>query len=196
MRIFLVLIGFLILNQSAAQCPGKSPFWGLNCFLNSDFMTKFEEARTKAEQSVRDFKRLHGEEQFADEDVERVIDAYNSSANTFNEVLYKIKGDLLDKKMRKFVVSSPDDYATLIEAELNKAKTTYANSYQKAVAEVTNGRVTGMAFMLLLPEIIKYGKLAFELFQKIKAEIKKYNDSLFEQYLIEPYRFHSWDEIN
>lgn len=180
---------------SAQDCPGKSPFWGLNCFLSSDFITKFEEARSRAELSVKDFNKLAQEEEFSDEDIERVMDAYNKSANSFNEVLYKIKDDLLDKKRRKIITESPDAYATLIEAELNKAKGVYANSYQKAVAEVTGGRITGMPFILLLPEIIKYGKLAFEIFQKIKSEVKKYNEKLIDDYLIQPYRFKSWDEV-
>ena len=197
MKIHLIISVFLLCSiaLTAQDCPGKSPFWGLNCFLSSDFMIKFEEARTKAEQSVRDFNKLSQEEEYSDEDIERVMDAYNNSANRFNEVLYKIKSDLLDKQKRKIITKSPDDYASIIEAELNKAKTVYANTYQKAVSEVTGGKVTGMAFIILLPEIIKYGKLAFEIFQKIKTEIKQYNDKLIEDYLIQPNRFKSWDEV-
>ena len=198
MKIHHIIISILLLCRvalTAQDCPGKSPFWGLNCFLSSDFMIKFEEARTKAEQSVRDFNKLSQEEEYSDEDIERVMDAYNNSANRFNEVLYKIKSDLLDKQKRKIITKSPDDYASIIEAELNKAKTVYANTYQKAVSEVTGGKVTGMAFIILLPEIIKYGKLAFEIFQKIKTEIKQYNDKLIEDYLIQPNRFKSWDEV-
>ena len=192
--LFLFIMGSSIQAQDI-ECPGKSPYWGLNCFLSSDFMTKFEAARSKAEQSVKDFKKMAATEEYSDEDIERVTDAYNKSANRFNEVLYKIKEDILDKKKRKIITQSPGDYATIIEAELDKAKAVYANSYQKAVTEVTGGKITGTPFLLLLPEIIKYGKLAFEIFQKIKTEIKKYNESLMEEYLIEPNRFHSWDEM-
>lgn len=198
MRVFVIAFFALIVlpGQIQAQCPGTSPYWGLNCFLNSDFITKFEEARTKAEQSVRDFKQLAAVEEFSEEDVEKVMDAYNASANNFNQVLYKIKEDLLNKKKRKFILQYSDNYSLEIENVLNGAKTFYSNNYQKTVTEVTDGRITGTPLLLLLPEIIKYGKLAFELFQKIKAEVKKYNDAMFEQYLVQPYRFHSWDEIN
>ena len=190
-------IVFLSVQLNAqGDCPGTSPFWGLNCFLNSDFIVKFEEARNRAEQSVHDFKALHQLEGFDDSEVERVMDAYNASANQFNNILYKIKEDLLDKKKRKYIIRFPDDYALQIETELNKAKEYYSNTYQRAVTEVTDGRVQSSAFLLLLPELIKYGKLAFELFQKIKKEVKKYNEALFDQHLIEVYRFHSWDEIS
>lgn len=194
--LFLVFIMCSSIFKSAAQCPGTSAFWGLNCFLNSNFIINFEQARNKASESVRDFKNLNKLEKFNEEDVERVIEAYNSSADVFNNVLYKIKEDLLDKKKRKLIINFSDDYAVQIESVLNKAKEFYANSYQREVARVTEGRITGTPLLLLLPEIIKYGKLAFELFKKIKAEMKKYNESIIEENLIIPYRFRSWNEIN
>jgi hypothetical protein len=193
--IFLFTV-MVINGQIMAQCPGKSPFWGLNCFLNSDFINKFEEVRNKAEQSVRDFKQLAAAEGYSDDDVERVKDAYNASANNFNNVLYKIKGDLLDRNKRKLIVREPDIYLNEVDVVLRKAKASYANTYQKTVTEVTGGRITATPLLILLPELIKYGKIAFEIFQKIKAEVKKYNDAMFEQYLVQPNRFHSWDEIN
>ncbi len=178
-----------------AQCPGTSPYWGLNCFLNSDFILKFEEARTRMEQSAYDFKALAKLEDFSEADVLRVVDAYNASANRFNDVLYKIKDDLLDRHKRKFLVRYPDDYALQIEAELNKASNFYSDNYARTVTELTDGRVQTVTFLALLPEIIKYGKLAFALFNKIKQEVRQYNEGMIDQYLIETHRFHSWDEI-
>ncbi len=178
-----------------AQCPGSSPYWGLNCFLNSDFIMKFEEARTRMAQSAHDFKALAKLEDFSEADVLRVVDAYNASANRFNDVLYKIKDDLLDRRKRKFLVRYPDDYALQIEAELNKASNFYADTYARTVTDLTDGRVQTVSFITLLPEIIKYGKLAFALFNKIKKEVRQYNEGMIDQYLIETHRFHSWDEI-
>jgi hypothetical protein len=197
MRLLLYLFFLLLLgNQLVAQCPGTSPYWGLNCFLNSDFIMKFEETRSRAEQSVHDFKRLAVMEDFSEAERQQVRDAYNASANQFNEVLYRIKGDLLDRHKRKFLIRYPDDYALQIEAELNKASNFYAETYARTVTELTGGRVQTISFLTLLPELIKYGKMAIALFNKVKKEIKKYNESLFDQYLIEAHRFHSWDEIN
>jgi hypothetical protein len=173
---------------------GKSTYWGLNQFLNTDFISKYEEARNRAERSVTDFKHIQSE--FSPDQVTAVMDAYNASAERFNQVLYKIKEDILDKSKRKFIIQYPDDYARQIEGELNRAKEFYANTYQRQIVDVTQGRITGTPFLALLPEIIKYGKLAFQLFQSIKAEMKKYNESMLEEYLIQPYRFHSWNELN
>jgi hypothetical protein len=176
-----------------AAAQGHSTYWGLNQFLNTEFINKYEEARDRAEQSVKDFKTIQSE--FSPEEVSSVMDGYNASAERFNQVLYKVKDDLLDKQKRKFIIQFPDDYARQIEGELNRAKDFYANNYQRRLVEVTDGRITGTPLLLLLPEIIKYGKIAFQLFQSIKAEMKKYNESMMDQYLIQPYRFKSWNEL-
>jgi hypothetical protein len=168
-------------------------YWGLTQFLNSDFIQKFVEARSRAEQSVIDFKRIQSE--FSEEDITAVMDGYNASAERFNQIMYKVKEDLLDKQKRKFIVQFSDDYARQIEGELNRAKDFYADSYQRQLVRVTNGRITGTPLLVLLPEIIKYGKIAFQIFQSIKAEMKKYNDSMLEEYLILPNRFKSWNEL-
>ena len=183
------------LGGLTAQCPGSSPYWGLNCFLNSEFILKFEEARSRMEQSAYDFKALAELEDFSDEEVQLVIDAYNASATRFNDVLYKIKDDLLDRRKRKFLIRYPEDYAMQIEADLNQATNYYQNTYGRTVTELTAGRIQTVSFLVLLPEIIKYGKLAFALFNKIKQEVRKYNEEMIDQYLIESHRFHSWDEI-
>ena len=134
-------------------------------------------------------------EGFEEAEVQRVMDAYNAAANRFNDVLYKVKDDLLDKRKRKFLVRYPDDYALQIEAELNKASNYYDDTYARLVTELTGGQVQTVAFLTLLPEIIKYVKVGLALFQKVKKEIRKYNDEMLELYLIQNHRFHSWDEI-
>jgi hypothetical protein len=195
MQKILLLIGYGLfsLSLSAQSMGGSSPFVGLNQFINSGFIQKFDEARTKAENSAKDFKKIQGE--FSEEDVQAVADAYNAAAEEFNQILYKVKDDLLNKQQRKTIIRSPDIYAAGIEGLLTRAKENYANTYQKKVTQVTGGRITGIAFLVLLPELIKYGKIAFEIFKQIKSEIKKYNDQMMDTYLVQPYRFHAWDEL-
>ncbi len=193
MRFQILLIFLFAAVASFAQPKGNSTYAGLTQFLNTEFVQKFEQSRNKAEQAVRDFNRIKDE--FAPEDVMRVMDAYNASAEQFNQVLYNIKADLLDRQKRKFIIQYPQDYSRQIETDLNVAKDYYQSHFQNVVFEVTGGRVSGMPFLALLPEIIKYGKIAFQIFQNIKAEIKKYNDSILEDHLIQPYRFHSWNEL-
>jgi hypothetical protein len=193
-----ILLTFLFLNAFAgifAQ-PGRgtnSPYAGLNKFLATDFIKKFDEARDNAEEGIKNFKRL--KTQYSASDVDRVISAYNASADRFNDVLYKIKDDLLDKDRRKLIIASPDTYADAMENQLNRAKDFYAANFQRTVTEVTQGSITGSAFLLLLPELLNYLNVAFGAFQSFKTEIKKYNEAMLEQYLIAPHRFRSWEEI-
>ncbi|MBK8503366.1 MAG: hypothetical protein IPL46_14790 [Saprospiraceae bacterium] len=196
MRLLSYITGFiLILTSISIDAQTKNTaYWGLTQFLNSDFIQKFEEARNRAEQSVSDFKRIQSE--FSEEDITAVMDGYNASAERFNQIMYKVKDDLLDKQKRKFIIQFADDYARQIEGELNRAKDFYADSYQRQLVRVTDGRITGTPLLVLLPEIIKYGKMAFQIFQQIKAEMKKYNESMLEEFLIIPNRFKSWNELS
>lgn len=185
---FFVLI--ILLSDSAFA---QNTLNGLQQFLSTDFMSKFNEARRKSEESVQNFKQI--QQDYSEEDIQRVMDAYNASADKYNNILIKIKEDLLNKQTRKFLIASPDTYASSIESELNEAKDFYANNYVKVVTKVTEGRITGTPFLVLLPEIIKYGKLAWELFKGFKAELRLYNDSILEQKLVRPNSFSSWNGI-
>ena len=193
--LLLVLCAVITTSAQPPTLPklGNSPYWGLNSFLNSDFMTKFEECRTRAEQSVIDFKRIQNE--FSEEDRQKVMDAYNASANKFNDILYQIKTDLLDRNKRKFIIQYPDAYAKQIETDLNRAKDFYAANYQTQLQRVTDGRITGSALIVLLPEIIKYGQLAFQIFKQLQGEIKKYQTDMLDAHLFVPYKFHAWGEL-
>ncbi len=189
----ILILLFCFTELISQNCPGSSPYWGLNCFLNTDFLKDFEESRNRAEQSIRDFKRIQNE--YDPKQVEQVMTAYNNSADRFNQILLKIKGDMLNKAVRKYIVNNPDGYAKQVSFDLNEARDFYANNYQKIVVEVTNGQITGASFLTLLPQIIQYGKLAFQLFQKLQAELKKYNNTLLDTHLIEHNKFHTWSEV-
>ena len=167
---------------------------GLQQFLSTDFMRKFNEARRKSEESVQNFKQI--QQDYSEENIQRVMDAYNASADKYNNILIKIKADLLNKQKRKLLISAPDDYARSMEVELNEATDFYANNYVKVVTEVTERRITGTPFLALLNEMIKYSKLAWELFKGFKAELRLYNDTILEERLVRQNSFSSWNGIN
>ena len=194
MKASYLFIMVIMAHSASLLAQSSSTYVALNQFLNTDFFREFQTMKQKAEKSVLDFKRI--QHKYDDEDIEAVIDAYNSSAEMFNASLYNIKNDLLHKKKRKYIVQFPTDYSKQIETDLYRAKEYYANTYQREVAQVTNGEISGVAILAILPDVIKYTKLAFEIVKKIQSEIKKFNEELLNQYLIEAYRFRMWDEIN
>ena len=132
---------------------------------------------------------------YSKEEVDNVISAYNSSADYFNAALNNIKADLMHREKRKYLINYPEAYSKQVEADLYRAKEYYANTFQKEITQLTNGQITGSALIALLPQIMKYTKLAIEVIRKVDAEIKKMNEAILDQYLVQPYRFKHWDEI-
>ena len=101
----------------------------------------------------------------------------------------------MHKEKRKYLITYPDSYSKQVESDLYRAKEYYANTFQKEITELTNGQITGTALLVLMPQIIKYAQMAIEAIKRIDSEIKKMNEAILDQYLVEPYRFKHWDEI-
>ena len=178
---------------STSSATAQSVFGALNLFLSQDFFSEYEELRNRSEESVRQFKYV--QYKYSEEDVTDVIYAYDASARYYNSVLENIKKDLLNKKKRKYMVQFPEDFAKKTEADLYKAKEFYENTFQKEIIRVTDGEITGMAFLAMMPQIIGYAKTAFSIYKKMKKEMKKFNNNLLDKHLIEKYRFKTWEEI-
>ena len=189
MKLHLFLFS-LILNISL---QAQSPYQALNEFLNSPFLIEFEEMKERAEISVSDFKIIA--QQYPEEEVLLIKDSYNASADYFNRVLENIKQDMLNRKKRKYMFDFPKSYTKQIEADLYRAKEYYANTYQKEVINLTSGKIEASGMVAMLPDLLKYAKIAVELIKRLKDEIRKFNESMLDQYLIEAYRFQYWDEI-
>lgn len=173
---------------------GQSVYSALNAFLSEDFFKEYDVLCERAEDAVRQFKFV--QHKYSPSEVEDVKNAYNASANYFNAVVVNIKNDLLNKQKRKFMLQFPEDYAKQVEADLIRAQEFYEANFQKEIVKVTNGEITGVAFLALLPELIGYAKTAFAAYKKIRAEINKFNEDLLTKQLVKPYTFRTWDEIN
>jgi hypothetical protein len=192
-RLFVLCALALAAGLVRGQGGINDPYYALNLFLSTDFFKQYDAMRIRAENSVKDFKRI--QYRYSDEEVKAVSDAYNASAEYFNQVLYNIKGDILNKEKNKYIIQFPADYSKQIEADLYRAKDFYSNTYQKELSRVTNGELNGFAILALLPQIMQYAPMAIELFKKIQEQMKKFNENMLDQYLIQPYHFKTWDEI-
>jgi hypothetical protein len=191
MKYFIITIFLLIATlPTRAQ---SSTVVALKSLQNTPFFTEFAELQERSQSAVRNFKVI--QDRYSKEEVENVIYAYNSSAEYFNAALRNIKADLMHKEKRKYLIRYPDAYSKQVEADLYRAKEYYSNTFQKEVTTLTNGQITGNALIMMLPQILKYAKLAVEVIKQVDSEIKKMNDAILEQYLVTPYRFKNWDEI-
>jgi len=191
MRNFIISATLVFLTTNT-YCQVKT-YKALNIFINQEFFVEFKDMRLKSEDAVRKFKYV--QHKYTDEEIEDVMLAYNGSADYFNRILLNVKNDLLDKRKRNFIIEFPEDYGKQVQADIYIAKEFYQNTFQKEIMLVTNGEITGFALLAVLPQVIKYGKVAFAVYNRIKNEMKKFNEDLLNKHLIEPFRFKSWDEI-
>jgi hypothetical protein len=182
----------LLLTQNSLF--GQDVYIGLRQFMDTNFMREYEKMRDESERTVRRFKRDAG--RYSEDQVQYVANAYNDSAEQFNQTLYNIKGDILDKQKRRFIVLYPDDYSKQVECDLYRAKDFYSKNFQRAMVEVTGDGSETSSFLLALTTLITVGQGAFDLFVRFKDEWKRYNEGILNKYLIEEYRFRLWDEIN
>jgi hypothetical protein len=188
--LLLSFMAIIVASSSFAQ-SGAVP--ALQTLQQTPFFNDFKELRDRSQTAVKNFKAIQG--RYSKEQVDNVVYAYNSSADYFNAALQNIKADLMQKEKRKYLIAYPDSYSKQVEADLYRAKEYYANTFQKEITELTNGQITGTALLVLLPQIIKYAQMAIEVVKRIDSEIKKMNEAILDQYLVEPYRFKHWDEI-
>lgn len=186
----IICFAILVAHQVKSQ---SSSIVALKTLQSTEFFNEYRELRERSQTAVKNFKIIQN--RFSKEEIDNVIYAYNSSADYFNSALQNIKADLMQKDKRRYLISYPESYSKQVEADLYRAKEYYANTFQKEVTELTNGQITGAALIALLPQVIKYAKLAIEMIREIDSQIKKMNETVLDQYLIEPYRFKSWDEI-
>lgn len=191
MKTTLLLVVLVVMASPFVR--GQSAPVALKSLQNTQFFTEFKVLRERSQTAVKNFKIIQG--RYSKEQVDNVIYAYNSSADYFNAALRNIKTDLMHKEKRKYLINYPEAYSKQVEADLYRAKEYYSNTFQKEVTELTNGQITGAALIALLPQILKYTQLAIEVIKRVDNEIKKMNEAVLDQYLIEPYRFKSWDEI-
>lgn len=187
--LFSIIMGLI----STAAWSQSGAVAALNTLQQTAFFNEFKELKDRSETAVRNFKTIQG--RYSEEEVANVASAYNSSADYFNAALLNIKKDLMHKEKRKYLISYPEAYSKQVEADLYRAKEYYANTFQKEVVQLTNGQITGSALIALMPQILKYTQLAIEVIRRVDSEIKKMNEAVLDQHLVEPYRFKRWNEI-
>ncbi|MDW3645426.1 MAG: hypothetical protein R8P61_00010 [Bacteroidia bacterium] len=182
---FSILLG-LFSFQSQAQGP-------LNKITESRFMQELDSIKIRAEKSVRDFKAI--QHLYTEEDVKLVSDSYDASAGLFNNMLLIVKEDLLDKKKRKFIREYPEDYSKQMMADLYQAKIFYETNYMADVTMVTNGQVTGFAWLGTAIMVFELAKEGWAVLQQVKEGWDDLKESAIDNRLIERYRFRLWEEL-
>ncbi len=195
LKSFQLLVCFFFILATLPAQNNSGIYTTLNVFLGSDFFVEYKNIRSRAEEAVINFEREKAIYDYSEEEVNKVMSAYNSSAEYFNLVLKNIQRDMMQKHKRKYMARFPEDYAKQVEMDLARAKEFYEATFKKEVSDLTEGRITGAGFLAQIPVLIKYIKAGISLIKKIDKEIKKMNMKMLDTYLYEPNRFRMWDEI-
>lgn len=187
-KIYFILFYILIALQLSAQ---NSTYKGLNELLSTEFFEKYKSLKTDIEDKVIQVKLE--EYKYHEEDMDALIESYNASAEYYNRIIEKVKNDLLKRRERKKLIAFPDAYVKDLGIKLERAEEYYASTFGDEYYNLTGN--TAAIPIGLINDIIKYAQIAIELVKAIKKEVKKYNEKLLDEYLIQPYKFKTWDEI-
>ena len=165
----------------------------LRGFLQTPFMTRFQDMRSEAEATVRSFKQEQN--RYRPQDVARVQVAYDQTARRFNMVLENIKSDFLNSEKMKFIAKFPETYSQGMELELYRLSDFYAQNFQQALSDVTGSSVDGSPLVLILAELIGLTKGLVGHLNELKRQSRLYTEASLNRFLVQPYRFPSWQEI-
>lgn len=189
---FFVALGLCIGTTLAAQTNKiEGP---LQNFVNTSFMLKFKDVKIEAEAAVRRFKLQSP--QLDPLAVQQVQTGYEQSAYRFNQLLFQIKGDFLNSKKVKYISDFPDDYLRSLELELHQLTEFYAIHFLQPLADANETQVDGSAAVLLIVELVGLTKGLLNYFAQVRQHSRQFSEAYLLQYLIQPFRFRTWDEIS
>jgi hypothetical protein len=165
----------------------------LHGFLQTEFMSKFRELKIEAESLAATFKARAMT--MPPQDVARVKKAYIKVADQFNLQLLEIKRDFLDRKKMKLIQHDQSMYAQSLQYRMRALKEMYANDFEIVVAEVTGTDAYSAIPIATILSLVKLAKDFAEYLINAHYEAKRVKEEHLNMYLIEPYRFRDWMEI-
>lgn len=165
----------------------------LHGFLQTEFMLKFRELKIEAESLAATFKAQANN--IPPAEVAKVKKAYIKVADQFNLQLVEIKRDFLDKKQMKMIRFNKEVYANSLQFKLRELKDVFSHDFEMVVAEVTGSDQYSAIPLAAILGLIKLAQDFTEYLISASYEAKRVKEEHLNQYLIEPYRFRDWVEI-
>lgn len=166
---------------------------GLKNFMKTPFMMKYRELKLDAESLAGTFKALA--QNFDPKEVGRVRKAYNVIANKFNAQLLEIKEDFMDRKKLKVIRQNPEMYSNSLQFKLRELKDEYSQTFEKVVAEVSGNDSYSAVPLAAIFSLIKLSIDFTNYLASTNYASRQLKDEHLQRYLLEPYRFLTWDEI-
>ncbi|NND34156.1 MAG: hypothetical protein HKN76_16330 [Saprospiraceae bacterium] len=165
----------------------------LHGFIQTEFMLKFRDLKIEAESLAATFKAQANN--IPPTEVAKVKKAYIKIADQFNRQLVEIKRDFLDRKKMKMIRFNRDVYSNSLQYKLRELKDVFAHDFERVVAEVTGSDEYSAIPLAAILGLIKLAQDFTEYLVNARYEAKRVKEEHLNQFLIEPYRFRDWVEI-
>ncbi len=162
-------------------------------FLRTEFMLQYKDLKIEAESLAATFKAQAN--RIPPQDVARVKIAYTRIADQFNRLLVDIKRDFMDRKKMKLIRTNKEVYANSLQYRLRELQDGYSQDFERVAAEVTGSDMYAAVPLAAIFGLIKLAKDFTEFIIRSNYEARRVKEEHLNQYLLEPYRFRSWFEI-
>ena len=130
---FISLFAFLSAQVGFAQSQRQKANWDEALFFlnKTDFCDKYKEYKAKMEKDVTSFLSNKDNLKVSKENLDAVQKAYQKSAEKFDLVFDKMKGDFANAGKRKQISKAPEDFAKAYKADLLEAYNFYVENCQQ-----------------------------------------------------------------
>ncbi len=201
--LLLLLCGYSVSLTAQTLSDAEESVYRLT---DAGFLDLYKDYRSETEMYVAIFKT--NQNQYSPEDVVKMRATYRRTSEAFEDFIYDIRNDLLDKKARKTIQKDAEAYVTQKLEELNQTYLEYYLSrFQPTYASIAEGKsedsMALAAERMAGPEIplALIAPLAQATMQVVDFLDKKGDRDLealkkvLEQEWISPHKFREWDDI-
>ncbi|MCP4437872.1 MAG: hypothetical protein GY810_02930 [Aureispira sp.] len=188
MKNLLLVIGMLsITNLSFAQKIDKA----LEQFMETAFMKEMQKFRDGLETTAKKVKEA-SEEELSKAEVAEIKKGYDKCVEKYNGILLEIKSDLLNGKMLKFIVQSPEKYGKIIKSDLHDLQKVANYEFHGKIMETSMGATYGSVTVVAI--IIEIIGLIREAIVWLK-NLKKTTEAVVDKVLIKGFQLKTWDQL-
>ena len=182
---------FTIAQGTASSNKQLDP--ALRKFVQSEIMIKFKDLKREAENSVSSFKSEMNN--YKPDQIQKVKTGYDKTADRFNQELENMKMDFVNKKKLKYILEFPKDYSRSLELNFRELAQYYAENFQQPLQDVRQSKEDGGIVIALFMELFKLVPEVINHFNEMKEMAARYDDAYLEKWLITPFKFLTWTEI-
>lgn len=171
--------------------------------MDAGFLNDYKDHRSAIEEQVAIFKSK--KDTYTVEDLIRMKSAYKRTSEAFEDFIYGVRNDLLDKKARKKIKKGSESYVTSQLEKLNSIYTDYYQgwfqpTYSSIADPASNVASNRAAGDISIPTalIAPVSQATMKLIEFLDKKNSKDTDTIkkvLEEEWVEPNRFTPWEEI-